>query len=37
LYTPEPFGAVGRFYQEIIQVHDHKVKETIKNILYSKE
>jgi predicted phosphoribosyltransferase len=41
LYTPEPFGAVGRFYQDFIQVSDNKVKEIMKkygyNILYSKE
>jgi putative phosphoribosyl transferase len=41
LYTPEPFGAVGRFYQDFIQVSDNKVKEIMKkygyNTLYSKE
>src|ERR687897_1070435 len=30
LYSPEPFGAVGRFYQDFIQVSDNKVKEIMK-------
>src|SRR5215213_8815495 len=41
LYTPEPFGAVGRFYQDFNQVSDEEVKKIMKkygyNILYSKE
>jgi predicted phosphoribosyltransferase len=41
LYTPEPFGAVGRFYQDFNQVSDEEVKEIMKkygyNIPYSKE
>jgi putative phosphoribosyl transferase len=30
LYTPEPFGAVGRFYQDFNQVSDEEVKEIMK-------
>jgi predicted phosphoribosyltransferase len=30
LHTPEPFGAVGRFYQEFNQVSDDEVKEIMK-------
>jgi putative phosphoribosyl transferase len=30
LYTPEPFGAVGRFYQDFAQVSDNEVKEIMK-------
>lgn len=30
LYTPEPFGAVGRFYQDFAQVSDQEVKEIMK-------
>jgi putative phosphoribosyl transferase len=30
LYTPEPFGAVGRFYQDFNQVSDDEVKEIMK-------
>ncbi|HKG30870.1 MAG TPA: hypothetical protein VKA91_06330, partial [Nitrososphaeraceae archaeon] len=33
LYTPEPFGAVGRFYQEFNQVSDDEVKEIMKKYL----
>jgi putative phosphoribosyl transferase len=31
LHTPEPFGAVGRFYREFNQVSDDEVKEIMKN------
>jgi predicted phosphoribosyltransferase len=39
LYTPEPFGAVGRFYQDFNQVSDDEVKEIMKKYLstYSQE
>lgn len=30
LYTPEPFGAVGRFYHDFNQVSDDEVKELMK-------
>jgi putative phosphoribosyl transferase len=30
LYTPEPFGAVGCFYQDFAQVSDEEVKEVMK-------
>jgi putative phosphoribosyl transferase len=30
LYTPEPFGAVGRFYNDFNQVSDDEVKEMMK-------
>jgi putative phosphoribosyl transferase len=30
LYTPEPFGAVGRFYHDFNQVNDDEVKEMMK-------
>ena len=30
LYTPEPFGAVGRFYDDFNQVSDDEVKEMMK-------
>jgi putative phosphoribosyl transferase len=30
LYTPEPFGAVGRFYHDFNQVSDDEVKEIMK-------
>jgi putative phosphoribosyl transferase len=30
LYTPEPFGAVGRFYHDFNQVSDDEVKEMLK-------
>jgi putative phosphoribosyl transferase len=30
LYTPEPFGAVGRFYHDFNQVSDDEVKEMMK-------
>jgi putative phosphoribosyl transferase len=30
LHTPEPFGAVGRFYHDFNQVSDDEVKETMK-------
>ena len=33
LYTPEPFGAVGRFYQNFKQVSDDEVKEIMKEYL----
>jgi predicted phosphoribosyltransferase len=33
LYTPEPFGAVGRFYQDFNQVSDYEVKEIMKKYL----
>jgi predicted phosphoribosyltransferase len=33
LYTPEPFGAVGRFYQNFNQVSDDEVKEIMKEYL----
>jgi putative phosphoribosyl transferase len=33
LNTPEPFGAVGRFYQEFNQVSDDEVKEIMKKYL----
>ena len=33
LYTPEPFGAVGRFYQDFNQVSDDEVKEIMKKYL----
>ncbi len=35
LYTPEPFGAVGRFYQDFAQVGDDEVKEIMKKYLQS--
>jgi putative phosphoribosyl transferase len=33
LYTPEPFGAVGRFYQDFNQFSDDEVKEIMKKYL----
>lgn len=33
LYTPEPFGAIGRFYQNFKQVSDDEVKEIMKEYL----
>jgi putative phosphoribosyl transferase len=33
LYSPEPFGAVGRFYQNFNQVSDDEVKEIMKEYL----
>jgi putative phosphoribosyl transferase len=33
LYTPEPFGAVGRFYPNFKQVSDDEVKEIMKEYL----
>src|SRR5919108_4962673 len=33
LYTPEPFGAVGLFYQDFNQVSDEEVKEITKKYL----
>jgi putative phosphoribosyl transferase len=33
LYTPEPFGAVGRFYHDFNQVSDDEVKEMMKKYL----
>jgi putative phosphoribosyl transferase len=33
LYTPEPFGAVGCFYQDFNQVSDYEVKEIMKKYL----
>jgi putative phosphoribosyl transferase len=33
LYTPEPFGAIGRFYQNFKQVSDDEVKEVMKEYL----
>jgi putative phosphoribosyl transferase len=33
LYTPEPFGAVGRFYQNFKQVSDDEVKEIMREYL----
>ena len=33
LYTPEPFGAVGRFYQDFNQVSDEEVKGIMKKYL----
>ena len=35
LYTPEPFGAVGRFYQDFNQVSDEEVKEIMKKYGYT--
>jgi putative phosphoribosyl transferase len=35
LYTPEPFGAVGRFYQDFNQVSDDEVKEIMKKYLHN--
>jgi predicted phosphoribosyltransferase len=35
LYTPEPFGAVGRFYQDFNQVSDEEVKEITKKYLHN--
>jgi putative phosphoribosyl transferase len=35
LYTPEPFGAVGRFYQDFAQVSDQEVKEIMKEHDYN--
>ena len=35
LYTPEPFGAVGRFYQDFNQVSDEEVKEIMKKYGYN--
>jgi putative phosphoribosyl transferase len=35
LYTPEPFGAVGRFYQDFAQVSDDEVKEIMKKYGYN--
>jgi putative phosphoribosyl transferase len=35
LYTPEPFGAVGRFYQDFAQVSDQEVKEIMKKYGYN--
>jgi putative phosphoribosyl transferase len=34
LYTPEPFGAVGNFYQDFSQVDDNKVKDIMKRYGY---
>jgi putative phosphoribosyl transferase len=33
LYTPEPFGAIGHFYQNFKQVSDDEVKEVMKEYL----
>ena len=33
LYTPDPFGAVGRFFQNFNQVSDDEVKEIMKEYL----
>jgi putative phosphoribosyl transferase len=33
LYTPEPFGAIGRFYQNFKQVSDDEVKEIMREYL----
>jgi putative phosphoribosyl transferase len=35
LYTLEPFGAVGRFYQDFAQVSDDEVKEIMKKYGYN--
>jgi putative phosphoribosyl transferase len=35
LYTPEPFGAVGLFYQDFNQVSDEEVKEIMKKYLHN--
>ena len=35
LYTPEPFGAVGRFYQDFAQVSDQAVKDIMKKYGYN--
>jgi putative phosphoribosyl transferase len=35
LYTPEPFGAVGHFYQDFAQVSDDEVKEIMKKYGYN--
>jgi putative phosphoribosyl transferase len=35
LYTPEPFGAVGHFYQDFAQVSDQEVKEIMKKHGYN--
>ena len=35
LYTSEPFGAVGRFYQDFAQVSDDEVKEIMKKYGYN--
>jgi putative phosphoribosyl transferase len=34
LYTPEPFVAVGRFYQDFAQVSDDEVKDIMKKYGY---
>jgi putative phosphoribosyl transferase len=35
LYTAEPFGAVGCFYQDFAQVSDDEVKEIMKKYGYN--
>ena len=35
LYSPEPFGAVGYFYQDFAQVSDDRVKEIMKKYGYN--
>ena len=35
LYTPEPFGAIGCFYQDFAQVNDDEVKEIMKKYRYN--
>jgi predicted phosphoribosyltransferase len=34
-YTLEPFGAVGRVYQDFAQVNDNEVKEIMKKYRYN--
>jgi putative phosphoribosyl transferase len=34
LYTAEPFGAIGYFYQDFAQVNDDEVKEIMKKYKY---
>jgi putative phosphoribosyl transferase len=35
LYTPEPFIAIGRFYEDFVQVSDNQVKEIMKKYGYN--
>ena len=35
LYTPEPFGAVGCFYQDFTQVSNDEVKDIMKTYGYN--
>ena len=34
LYTPEPFIAIGRFYEDFAQVSDNEVKEIMRKYGY---